>query len=216
MRCIGIFGGTFNPIHLGHLRLAEELATDLNFAEVCFIPSANPPHKSSPSVSAQQRAEMVSLSIQANPKFKLDMLELERNGASYTIDTLKIFREKLGVSTSICLIMGSDAFARLDSWHEWQTLIDYCHIVLVPRPNAKVTTLSAILEDFLNMHYTENQADLSDHAAGFITMQTTTALDISSTQIRSQLAANKSIRYLVPENLLEYINQHHLYTSHDH
>ena len=211
MRVIGLLGGTFNPIHLGHLRLAEELSNALNLDEVRFIPSANPPHKTAPSVSATHRAEMVQLAIEENPKFQLDSLELARTGASYTIDTLKNLREELGISTSLSLIMGSDAFVKLDTWHEWETLIDYCHIILVQRPQPKVTPLNAELEQFLSDHYTENNDDLLNNPAGFISMQAITALDISSTNIRKNLSSQKSVRYLVPDNVLNYIHLHHLY-----
>ena len=102
MQLIGLLGGTFNPIHFGHLRMAQELADALNFSEVRFIPSANPPHKNQPSVSAQHRAAMVQLAIVDNPLFKLDTRELDRDGASYTIDTLISLREELGENVSIC------------------------------------------------------------------------------------------------------------------
>ena len=211
MRAIGILGGTFNPIHLGHLRLAEELSMALNLDEVRFIPSANPPHKSAPSVSAKDRAHMVALAIEDNPKFQLDTQELARNGASYTIDTLKNLREDLGADTSLCLIIGSDAFVKLDTWHEWQALITYCHIVLVQRPQPNLSALNATLETFLSDHYTDNNHDLLNNAAGFISMQAITALDISSTSIRNDLYTRKSARYLVPEGVLNYITQHQLY-----
>ncbi len=215
MRVVGLLGGTFNPIHLGHLRLAEELANALNFDEVRFIPSANPPHKPVPSVTAKHRAEMVALAIQNNAKFKLDTTELQRAGASYTIDTLKSLREELGENTSLCLIMGSDAFVKLDTWHEWETLINYCNIILVQRPQPQKTPLNTILQAFLGDHYTENNDDLVNNPAGFITMQAITALDISSTNIRNDLSAQKSTRYLMPDNVLNYISQHQLYQLQD-
>ena len=211
MRVIGLLGGTFNPIHVGHLRLAEELSIALNFDEVRFIPSANPPHKTAPTVSADHRAQMATLAIENNPKFQLDTQELARNGASYTIDTLKSLRKDLGENTSLCLIMGSDAFVKLDTWHEWEKLIDYCHIVLVQRPQPNISALNATLEAFLTEHYTDNNDDLLNNMAGFITMQAITALDISSTNIRTDLYIQKSARYLVPDNVLNYIAQHQLY-----
>ena len=129
LESIGLLGGTFDPIHFGHLRLAQELATQLHFDKVHFIPSANPPHKTHPQVSAQHRAQMVQLAISDNPLFICDTRELNRNGASYTVDTLISLREEVGYKVSLCLIMGSDAFMRLNTWVRWQDLLNYCHII---------------------------------------------------------------------------------------
>ena len=212
MQCIGLLGGTFNPIHFGHLRLAQELADALQLDEVRFIPSANPPHKNQPSVSVQHRAAMVKIAIADNPLFKLDMRESNRDGASYTIDTLISLREELGGNLSLCLIMGSDAFAKLDSWHRWQELLNYCHIILVQRPSKLVQTkLSDNLTTLLQDNYTENISDLAEISAGYIHMQAITAQDISATNIREKLASNKSIKYLAPDNVLAYIQQQNLY-----
>jgi nicotinate-nucleotide adenylyltransferase len=211
LRLIGILGGTFNPIHFGHLRMAQELAQAINFNELRFIPSANPPHKNKPEVSAQHRASMVQLAIADNPLFKLDTRELERTGASYSIDTLISLREDLGEKVSICLIMGSDAFTKLDSWHRWNELLNYCHIILVQRPNAKSEKLSERMTQFLSAHYTENLDDLAEKTAGYIHMQQITTQDISATNIREKLAAGSSAKYLVPEAVLVYIQQQQLY-----
>ncbi len=211
---IGFLGGTFNPIHFGHLRMAQELADALNLAEIHFIPSANPPHKAMPTVSAQQRAEMVQLAIADNPLFKLDTRELERTGASYTIDTLISAREELGENASLCLLMGSDAFTKLDSWHRWEELLNYCHIILVQRPSSRVQAkvsdqLTALLAD----NYTENGSDLAEKTAGYIHMQQITAQDISATHIREALASGKAAKYLMPDAVLAYIQQQQLYSS---
>lgn len=214
LQLIGILGGTFNPIHFGHLRMAQELATALNLAEVRFIPSANPPHKAAPNVSANHRAEMVKLAIADNPIFKLDTRELERTGASYTIDTLTSLRAELGNDTSLCLIMGSDAFVKLNTWHRWKELLDCAHIVLVQRPSAKPQeALPSELETLLKDHYTENLADLSTENAGLITMRQITAQDISATNIRNLLAQGQSVRYMLPNDVVEYIAQHQLYQT---
>lgn len=212
MQLIGLLGGTFNPIHNGHLRLAQELADALNFSEVRFIPSANPPHKTVPKVSAQHRAAMVQLAISDNPLFNLDIRELDRLGASYTIDTLISLQEELGGSVALCLIMGSDAFAKLNTWHRWQALLDYCHIILVQRPtSATQPQLADELSVLLHDHYTENVSDLADENAGYIHMQKITALDITATNIRAQLEAGISPRYLMPDNVLDYMKHNKLY-----
>ena len=212
MQLIGLLGGTFNPIHNGHLRLAQELADALNFSEVRFIPSANPPHKTAPKISAQHRAAMVQLAITDHSLFKLDMRELDRAGASYTIDTLISLQEELGGSVALCLMMGSDAFSKLNTWHRWQVLIDYCHIILVQRPASTTQPkLADELSVLLHNHYTENISDLTNESAGYIHMQKITALDITSTNIRAQLAAGLSPRYLMPNNVIAYIKNNKLY-----
>lgn len=214
MQLIGILGGTFNPIHYGHLRMAQELADALNFTEVRFIPSANPPHKDSITVSAEHRAAMVKLAIEDNPLFTLDTCELDREGASYTIDTLIELRESLGGETALCLMMGSDAFVKLNTWHRWQSLLDYAHIILVQRPSmTQSSKLPSELESLLHNHYTEQVSDLSKENAGFINMQTIPALEISATQIREQLKHGQSVRYLLPKEVIGYIQQQKLYQA---
>ena len=212
MRLVGLLGGTFNPIHFGHLRMAQELAEALNLAEIRFIPAANPPHKDEVNVSAKHRAAMVNIAIQSNPLFSLDESELKREGASYTLDTLISLRESLGGETALCLIMGSDAFVKLNTWHRWHKLLDYAHIVLVQRPSTQPQEkLPAELETVLQDHYTEQHLDLSKENAGFIIMQTISAQEISATQIRNLLKNGQSVRYLLPNEVIEYIQQHQLY-----
>ena len=213
MRLVGILGGTFNPIHYGHLRMAQELADGLGMDEVKFIPSANPPHKDSVTVSAEHRAAMVKLAIADNPKFAIDELELCRDGASYTIDTLISLRETLGKDTSLCLMMGSDAFVKLNTWYRWRELLNYTHIILVQRPDntKQQPPLPKEVQALLEAHYTEQISDLSKENSGLINMQQITAQDISSSQIRENLKHGVSVRYLLPNNVAEYIAQQNLY-----
>lgn len=211
---IGLLGGTFNPIHFGHLRMAQELAELLNLDEIRFIPSANPPHKLAPEMSMEHRATMVQLAIANNPLFKFDDRELRRTGASYTIDTLLSLRNELGENTSLVLLMGSDVFTKFNTWHRWQEIIELCHIALVQRPNAaNKEALPKSLETFLQNHYTEHIGDLHESAAGFVTMQAITPLEISSTSIRHMLKIKHSAYYLMPENVLDYIKHNQLYNS---
>ncbi len=217
MRLVGILGGTFNPIHFGHLRMAQELADALALDEVKFIPSAKPPHKDSVTVSAEHRSAMVQAAIADNPLFTLDELkfnrfELNHDGASYTIDTLISLRESLGKNTALCLMMGSDVFIKLNTWHRWQELLDYAHIVLVQRPQSQPQgDLPKEMEALMRDHYTEQHSDLSDESAGFITMQNITEQDISATYIRNLLKHRQSVRYLLSDVVGEYIQQHRLY-----
>lgn len=193
--------------------MAQELADALDLDEIHFIPAANPPHKTGPNISAEHRAAMVQLAIANNAAFRYDDRELHRAGASYTIDTLQSLRGELGTQASITLFMGSDAFTKFDTWHRWQEIIQLSHIALVQRPpvSGHKHTLSKALETFLHNHYTENADDLHTSPAGFITMRQVTALDISSTAIRQMLHHKDSIRYLMPDSVIDYIKTHQLY-----
>jgi nicotinate-nucleotide adenylyltransferase len=219
MRLVGLLGGTFNPIHYGHLRMAQELANGLGMDEVKFIPSANPPHKDSISVSAEHRAAMVELAIADNPLFTIDKRELEREGASYTIDTLISLRKELGNNTALCLMMGSDAFVKLNTWHRWQELLDYAHIILVQRPNPLSNQgkpqepLPNELQTLLRDHYAEDVSTLHEESSGLINMQAISAQEISATQIRENLKHGVSVKYLLPKDVIGYIQQQQLYQA---
>lgn len=212
MKLIGVLGGTFDPIHFGHLRMAQELYDALGLNEVRFIPAANPPHRHQPVANAGQRAEMVALAIAGNPMFKLDIRELERGDTSYTIDTLQSLRGEVGKDASICLLLGSDAFCKFDTWHRWDEILDLSHIALVERPMTNTRDpLPPILQSLLQDHYTENAEDFASSSAGLITMQRITALDISATRIREELKQGASPRYLLPDAVIDYLHAHRLY-----
>ena len=214
MARIGLLGGTFDPIHFGHLGMAQELAQALALDTVKFIPAAVPPLKSQPSASAIDRCAMVQLAIANNPDFKLDDRELKRTGPSYTLDTLRSLRSELGEQDSLVLFIGSDAFKQFNRWHQWQEIIRLCHIALVARPDSELSTgLNPELVTFLQDHYTENAMDLQSETAGLITMQAITPLAISSSAIREQLKTRQSARYLTPDCVLDYIAHHGLYQA---
>ncbi|MCB5190368.1 nicotinate-nucleotide adenylyltransferase [Methylobacillus arboreus] len=208
---IGVMGGTFDPIHFGHLRMAQELADALNLAEVRFTPSANPPHREQPMTSAAHRSEMVSLAIADNPLFKLDTRELSRNGYSYTIETLQSLHEELQGNGRLCLLMGLDAFVGITSWHRWQDLLQFAHIVVATRPGTALPTENAMLHGFLQAYALTNVQQLHEKVENGILMQEITALDISATHIRTRLAQGQAPRYLLPDRVLEYIRQQQLY-----
>ncbi|PKO93531.1 MAG: nicotinic acid mononucleotide adenylyltransferase [Betaproteobacteria bacterium HGW-Betaproteobacteria-1] len=211
-RLVGLLGGTFDPIHYGHLRMAEQLADTLKLDEIRFIPSANPPHRQSPQTSAADRCEMVRLAIAGNPRFVLDDRELLRAGASYTIDTLLSLRAELGNNTALCLIMGSDAFIEFDSWHRWDVIPELCHLLLVERPNVQMSeALRPALQSLLRERYTDQPAELAEKTAGRIMIQRITALDISATAIREDFRTQRSPRYLLPDSVVDFIQGHQLY-----
>ncbi len=212
---IGILGGTFDPIHFGHLRMAQELLEALNLSEVRFIPAATPPLKNQPIASANDRVAMLRLAIAGNAQFSLDERELGRSGTSYTIDTLLSLRAELGGDVSLCLLMGSDAFLSLPNWQRWQELLNYCHIVVAHRPNiapspeAMPDQLKALREKSV----TTRIEDLTKKAAGHILMQHITPLDISATKIREDLNLNITPRYLMPDDVIDFIHSHQLYSG---
>ena len=210
---LGILGGTFDPIHFGHLRLAQELADALGLARVRFIPSGTPPHRNPPQVNGAHRLEMVRIAIAGNPLFELDDREIRRDGISYTYDTLTELREELG-ERPLCLLMGADAFAALTTWHRWQELFDLAHVVIAHRPGFRLQDLQASLPAPLRKIYLQRLAGtpgiLRAHAGSVFTREIT-ALDISATRIRALLAQGSSPRYLAPEAVLEYIDHNHLY-----
>ncbi len=212
---IGILGGTFDPIHFGHLRMAQELLQALDLSEVRFIPAATPPLKKQPVTSASDRAAMVLLAIANNAAFSLDERELGRSGTSYTIDTLLSLRKELGTGVSLCLLMGSDAFLGLPNWQRWQELLNYCHIIVAHRANIAPATqaMSAQLRNLWEKSVSTHAEDITKKTAGTILMQPITQLDISATRIREDLNCNISPRYLMPESVIDFIHSHRLYVS---
>jgi nicotinate-nucleotide adenylyltransferase len=212
MQRIGILGGTFNPIHYGHLRIAQETAEAFALSQIKFLPAAKPPLKTEPKVTAKQRVEMVQLAITTNPLFSLDTRELERNGPSYTIDTLESLRAE-HPRDALCLIIGTDAFTHFDQWYRWQHILDYCHLIVVSRPPVADLDLSETLRKLLQMHQTHDATQLSQHTHGLIAMHAVTALDISSSQIRSLVHAHQNPAYLCPDVVISYIQAHQLYTD---
>ena len=215
MQAIGIFGGTFDPIHFGHLRMAQELQQDLGLAEVRFIPAANPPLRETPRTAAPLRAEMVRLAIAGNPAFHLDMRELARTGPSYTFDTLSELRAELGPDAPLALLLGGDAFLGLTGWHRWQELPQLAHLVVAHRPGAvpDPAHLPPALQALWQQSASTDSAELHTCAAGKIFLQRITALDISASAIRQALHQGRCPRYLLPEPVLEYLRTHQLYTA---
>jgi nicotinate-nucleotide adenylyltransferase len=214
MNAIGLLGGTFDPIHFGHLRMAQELLQTLNLSEVRFIPAAKPALKDQPATSASHRAAMVRLAIADNPRFSLDERELQRTGFSYTIDTLISLRRELGHDVALCLLLGSDAFLKLPSWQRWDALLSLAHIVVAHRPGAEPLpeNMSTSLKVLWEHHATTRKQDITEKNAGHILLQHITPLDISATDIRLDLQHKLSPRYLMPDAVIDYLTTHQLYT----
>lgn len=215
-KAIGILGGTFDPIHFGHLRLAEEMLEMANLQQIRFIPAGTPPHRDTPQVSAQHRSAMVQLGIADQPAFVLDDREVRRTTPCYTVDTLRELRAELGASQPLCLLMGGDAFLQLHTWHEWEQLFELAHIVVGFRPGFTMEERIHSATEKLRLHYQRRLcavAALSQQPSGGIVELAIPKLEISATLIRSRVAEDRSIRYLLPNAVADYIHQHHLYIS---
>lgn len=208
---IGLFGGTFDPVHIGHLRAALEVAEALALDELRLIPSARPPHREAPSVSAEDRLAMVRLAVADIATLVVDDRELRRTRHSYTIETLESLRAELGDEVQLLLMLGWDAFCGLPSWHRWRELLELCHILVLQRPDADSEPCQE-LRDFLAARSQPDPQALKG-PGGQITFIWQNPLAVSATQIRGLLATGKSIRFLVPDAVLDYIRAHGLYPA---
>jgi len=206
---IGIYGGTFDPVHFGHLRPALEVQEALGLKEVRFVPAGQPPHRDMPYATAAQRLAMLRAAIDDQPGFVVDEREVQRAGPSYMVDTLASLRAELGAQP-LCLILGYDAFLGLASWHQWPRLLELAHLVITHRPGWNNDDLDAVLQDLITQH-AKTAAQLSQTPAGGVTLVEVTQLDISATRIREQLRAGQDIRYLLPEVVYEMIREQNLY-----
>ena len=209
MKPIGIFGGTFDPIHYGHLRSAFELLQALELLEVRFMPCGDPPHRGLTFASADQRSRLVDLAIAGQDGFVLDDREVRRAGPSYTIDTLAAMREEFP-DRALCLIIGMDAFLGLTSWHRWEEIPDFAHIVVAHRPGWKAPDFGA-LGDLIADRGTHRVADLHAARCGRVHIHAVTQLEIASTEIRELVAAGRDPRFLMPDAVRNEIRETGLY-----
>jgi nicotinate-nucleotide adenylyltransferase len=212
---LGILGGTFDPIHYGHLRLAEELAEALKLAEVRLIPAGTPPHRAAPPTAATHRLAMAVLAIVGNPHLAVDAREVRRSGPGYTYDTLAELRAEEGAQRPLVLLLGADAFLDLATWHRWHELFALAHIVIAHRPGFPVETWPERMPQPLAREYEKRlmkqPLNVYMSPAGGIAALPIAALDISATMIRGALAEGYSPRYLLPETVLDYIRANNLY-----
>ncbi len=207
---IGIYGGTFDPIHNGHLRTALEVKEAVGMDEVRFIPSRHPPHRGVPGATPEQRLALLRTALaDAEPGFRVDAREMERTGPSYMVDTLASIRAEIGPEP-LCLIVGLDAFLNLHRWHRWRELFDLAHIIVMRRPGS-TPAYADELKFLLGERVTPKPGALRTQARGAIHFVEVSQLDISATRIRSAIAAGLSPRYLLPDPVLRAIHQLGLY-----
>lgn len=213
---IGVLGGTFDPIHYGHLRLAEELAERLRLEEVRLVPSGMPPHRGAPGAAGDHRLAMARLAASGNARFRIDERELQRAGPGYTFDTLTELRAESGRARPLALLLGADAFLEFATWHRWHEIFGLAHVAIAHRPGFPVERWAERMPQPLAREYSARlmQQPLAIHLspAGGVVVVPFTALDISATAIRDMLRAGASPRYLLPDAVLDYIRANRLYS----
>lgn len=203
---IGILGGSFDPIHLGHLRAAIEVLETFSLESVHFVPCQVPVHKPPTIANVQHRLNMLKIAISDELKFKLDEREINRNTPSYMVETLKDFRREFGDNKPLILILGLDAFIQIETWYEWHKIFDLAHIVVVSR--TKTMECSESLKKIIKER---RSAALGNLSAGTICFHEVAPINVSSTQIRQIIHQHRSPRYLIPDQVWTYIKQHRLY-----
>ena len=208
---IGVFGGTFDPVHFGHLRCALEVLERLGLDEVRMIACGTPPHRDPPVATAARRSQMLAAALVDEPRLKLDTRELERAGPSYMVDTLASLRAEVD-ATPLCLILGGDAFSALPGWSRWQQLIGLAHLIVMRRPGWEPPaggTLGALVAN----HGVTDAGLLRSQPGGYLMFCEVTQLEISASRVRAILAAGLSPRYLLPETVLQLIYRERLYSN---
>jgi nicotinate-nucleotide adenylyltransferase len=204
VRPIGVFGGMFDPIHLGHLRPVLETCDALDLREVRFVPCGAPPHRAPPRAPAALRRKLVAAALVGEPRFVLDARELDRPGPHYTVDTLASLRAEVGPRLALVLLLGADAFASLDRWHRWRELFDLAHLAVLLRPGAALPEGGAV-GAALDERRILDPAAVAAKPAGSIWVQPVTPLPISSSALRADLERGANVRYLVPDAVWELL-----------
>ncbi|MGQ9921430.1 MAG: nicotinate-nucleotide adenylyltransferase [Desulfobacca sp.] len=210
---LGLFGGTFNPIHLGHLRAAEEVCEYFTLDRLLFIPAARPPHKNTAAVTPfAERQEMVRLAVADHEQFEVSDIENQRPDKSYSVDTLRWFRQTYGPTAEIYFIVGLDAMLEIETWREYQSLFHLCHFVVLDRPGYAFEDLRRLLCQKLGCQAEPSGQVFRHPNSRQVHFRAITRLDISSTQIRRLAAQGRSLRYLLPEAVRRYILRNNLYS----
>jgi len=208
---IGLFGGTFNPVHIGHLRCAEEIREQFALRRIVFVPAFMPPHKKQPGVAPQHRCEMARLAIAGNPCFELSDIELQREGNSYACDTIDHFRRQSPPGSELFFIIGSDAFSEVHTWRRYPAFFEHCGFIVMNRAGCCAPSSFNLPGGAARM-FTRLDEDTYEHRSGNrICFGRVSALDISSTDIRARIAGGRTISYLVTPAVERYIRANRLY-----
>lgn len=206
---IGILGGTFDPIHYGHLRPCLDLLQQLKLDHIRLLPNHIPPHRATPGSSAHHRLAMAKLAIEQCHELHIDERELHRSTPSYTIDTLIELASEFP-DTAICFLIGMDSLNSLHTWHRWQELLSYCHLVVSYRPNYQLNLAPEVQTVFDQVQTTDPDL-IHQNSHGHILLWPSTQLEISATRIRQLIKTQQNPSYLLPNNVITYIKQHNLY-----
>ena len=206
-----LFGGTFDPIHYGHLRPVEALAQQVGLKRVTLLPNNVPPHRPQPEASAQQRVEMLRCAIADRPLFDIDTRELARETSSWTVATLEMLRAERGAVQPLAFIIGQDSLLTLAKWHRWQDLLSLCHLLVCQRPGYATRMESPEMQQWLDDHRARDEQQLHQLPAGRIWLADTPLLDISATEIRQRRHAGIPCTDLLPDAVIDYIDRVGLY-----
>jgi nicotinate-nucleotide adenylyltransferase len=212
-RLTALFGGTFDPVHYGHIKTVQELKQRLNLDTVYMIPAAVPPLRDKPQVSASQRLQLLKLALEDIPGIFIDNRELKREGVSYSVDTLTEIRHELCDESALVMMIGGDAFLKLDQWHQWQRIFELAHVVVAHRPGWVLNNQSytPALKDLIDQRLCDNSAQLMQQQSGCLWFERVTPVDISATMIRAAIEHNESIEEFVPSKVSSYIHDNRLY-----
>jgi nicotinate-nucleotide adenylyltransferase len=203
VKVIGILGGTFDPVHCGHLRLAVEMQEQLGLDTVRLIPAGTPPHRAPPSACAKARLHMLEAAVKGTAELCVDAREFERDDKSYMVDTLRSLQQSFP-EHALCLILGMDAFCGLESWYQWQRLLQLAHLGVADRPGTQLPKEGQVASLLAGARI-DDPADLRRHKAGGVVLRNIPAIDISASQIRALIARGRSARYLVPDSVFDII-----------
>jgi len=212
MQSIGILGGTFDPIHYGHIRLALEVYDKLELDELKLIPANIPPHRSTTLASANDRKKMIELAISDQENLSIDLREIENKNISYTVNTLISIRSEFPTD-ALFLIVGEDVFDTIDSWKDWQSLLNYSHIIVATRPKNYKKNISDELKKWQNKNKIDDIETLKMSSSGYIFYVDTPIVEISSSMIREYYTQQKAIDQYLPSNIITYIKNNNLYIN---
>lgn len=207
---VGILGGTFDPVHCGHLRIALEVLEVCGLSQVRLIPNAQSPLRDSPRASSADRLAMLQVALEGEARFIVDTRELDRASPSFTVETLAELRDELG-DVPLCFILGADAFSQFHCWHDWPRILELAHLVVAQRPGCDIVLEDEDLASAYRQRRTDDVQTLHKRPAGTIYVCEVTQLAVSATQVRDRVQQGQSARWLVPDGVWEYIQQHRLY-----
>ncbi|HIG44372.1 MAG: nicotinate-nucleotide adenylyltransferase [bacterium] len=208
---LAIYGGTFDPVHFGHLRSAVEVYQALQVSQLKLIPASVPPHRKMPSTTREQRLHMLQLATKDLEYLQIDEREIRREGKSFTVDTLASFRDEIGPAVPLSLVLGADAYVLLNEWYAWESLAELAHLVILERPGHREQLPAREVIDWANDRWVADPLCLGGQAAGLMCRLSLTQMDISATRIREIISQGGNIDFLLPDTVLQYILKHRIY-----